>query len=261
MIGAILWGIACWYFGIPCSKSHSLIAGITGGAIAMNGWAGVVPAEWAKVIYGMVFSLVAGFVLGWLFTRLIEWIFKFVQRQAANKLFTIIQDIAAVALSFLHGAQDGQKFMSIAMLGIALSFGSSTPDSSGFPLWIMVICSAAISLGTILGGKRIIKSVGMDMVKLEKYQGCAAELLHDVYASGCESYRHAGVDGPLQHVCHYGRGRREIAQARELVYCEKHAHGVDHHVSGMRLYWIFACENLHDVRLVSATGALVRRSI
>ena len=123
MIGAILWGIACWYFGIPCSKSHSLIAGITGGAIAMNGWAGVVPTEWAKVIYGMVFSLVAGFVLGWLFTRLIEWIFKFVQRQAANKIFTIIQDIAAVALSFLHGAQDGQKFMSIAMLGIALSFG------------------------------------------------------------------------------------------------------------------------------------------
>ena len=143
MIGAILWGIACWYFGIPCSKSHSLIAGITGGAIAMNGWAGVVPAEWAKVIYGMVFSLVAGFVLGWLFTRLIEWIFKFVQRQAANKIFTIIQDIAAVALSFLHGAQDGQKFMSIAMLGIALSFGSSTPDSSGFPLWIMVICPAS----------------------------------------------------------------------------------------------------------------------
>ena len=159
MIGAILWGIACWYFGIPCSKSHSLIAGITGGAIAMNGWAGVVPAEWAKVIYGMVFSLVAGFILGWLFTRLIEWIFKFVQRQAANKLFTVIQDIAAVALS---------------LLGIALSFGSSTPDSSGFPLWIMIICSAAISLGTILGGKRIIKSVGMDMVKLEKYQGCAA---------------------------------------------------------------------------------------
>ena len=131
-------------------KSHSLIAGITGGAIAMDGWSGVVPTEWAKVIYGMVFSSVAGFVLGWLFTRLIEYFFKFVQRRAANKIFTIIQDIAAVALSFLHGAQDGQKFMSIAMLGIALSFGSSTPDSSGFPLWIMVICSAAISLGTIL---------------------------------------------------------------------------------------------------------------
>ena len=64
--------------------------------------------------------------------------------------------------------------MSIAMLGVALSFGSSTPDSSGFPMWIMTVCSAAISLGTVVGGKRIIKSVGMDMVKLEKYQGVAA---------------------------------------------------------------------------------------
>ena len=72
MIGAILWGIFCWFFGIPCSKSHSLIAGVTGGAIALNGLAGVVPAEWAKVIYGMVFSLVAGFFLGWLFVKVIE---------------------------------------------------------------------------------------------------------------------------------------------------------------------------------------------
>ena len=158
MIGAILWGIFCWFFGIPCSKSHSLIAGVTGGAIALNGLAGVVPSEWAKVIYGMVFSLVAGFFLGWLFVKVIEKACTHVNRQAANHAFTGIQDVCAVALSFLHGAQDGQKFMSIAMLGVALSFGNPTPDS----------------LGTIVGGKRIIKSVGMDMVKLEKYQGVAA---------------------------------------------------------------------------------------
>lgn len=174
MIGAILWGIFCWFFGIPCSKSHSLIAGVTGGAIALNGWAGVVPAEWAKVIYGMVFSLVAGFLLGWLFVKIIEKVCTYVNRQAANRAFTGIQDVCAVALSFLHGAQDGQKFMSIAMLGIALSFGNATPDSNGFPLWLMITCSLAISLGTVVGGKRIIKSVGMDMVKLEKYQGVAA---------------------------------------------------------------------------------------
>lgn len=174
MVGAIGWGVICWIFGIPCSKSHSLIAGITGGAIALNGWAGVVPSEWAKVIYGMVFSLVAGFLLGWLFTKIIEKLFHGANRQSANKLFVIIQDLCAIALSFLHGAQDGQKFMSIAVLGIALSFGVSEPSADGFPLWIMIICSAAISLGTAIGGKRIIKSVGMDMVKLEKYQGVAA---------------------------------------------------------------------------------------
>ena len=134
----------------------------------------MVPVEWAKVIYGMVFSLVAGFILGWVFTKAIEALFRSVNRIYANRLFVIIQDLCAIALSFLHGAQDGQKFMSIAMLGVALSFGSSTPDSSGFPMWIMIVCSAAISLGTVVGGKRIIKSVGMDMVKLEKYQGVAA---------------------------------------------------------------------------------------
>ena len=130
MIGAIAWGIVCWIFGIPCSKSHSLIAGITGGAIALNGWAGVVPVEWAKVIYGMVFSLVAGFILGWVFTKAIEALFRSVNRIYANRLFIIIQDLCAIALSFLHGAQDGQKFMSIAMLGVALSFGSSTRAAS-----------------------------------------------------------------------------------------------------------------------------------
>ncbi|MDY4122877.1 MAG: inorganic phosphate transporter, partial [Ellagibacter isourolithinifaciens] len=114
------------------------------------------------------------FILGWVFTKAIEALFRSVNRIYANRLFIIIQDLCAIALSFLHGAQDGQKFMSIAMLGVALSFGSSTPDSSGFPMWIMIVCSAAISLGTVVGGKRIIKSVGMDMVKLEKYQGVAA---------------------------------------------------------------------------------------
>lgn len=174
MLGSILWGILCWFLGIPASKSHMLIAGVTGGAVAMNGWGGIIVAEWAKVIYGMVFSLVAGFLLGWVFVKLIERLCAHMDRRAANRGFTAIQDVCAVLLSFLHGAQDGQKFMSIALLGIALSFGSSEPDASGFPLWLMILCSLAISLGTAVGGKRIIKSVAMDMVTLKKYQGVAA---------------------------------------------------------------------------------------
>ena len=173
MIGSIAWGVFCWWKGIPASKSHSLIAGITGGAIAMNGFAGVVPAEWVKVIYGMVFSLAAGFILGWAAVRVVEWLFSHIDRRKTSTIFVVTQDICAAALSFLHGAQDGQKFMSIAMLGIALSFGTET-SSTDFPLWLMILCSLAISLGTLIGGKRIIKSVAMDMVKLEKYQGVAA---------------------------------------------------------------------------------------
>lgn len=174
MIGSIGWGFFCWFLGIPASKSHSLIAGITGAAIAMNGFAGVVPHEWAKVIYGMLFSLFAGFALGWLCTKLIEFLFNAINRQKANSIAVVIQDICACMLSFLHGAQDGQKFMSIAMMGIMLSFGLPADGSAGFPSWLMILCSLAISLGTLIGGKRIIKSVAMDMVQLEKYQGVAA---------------------------------------------------------------------------------------
>ena len=176
MIGAIVWGVFCWWRGIPASKSHSLIAGITGGAIAMNGFGGVVVGEWMKVIYGMVFSLVAGFLLGWALVKLVEMLFSRFHRLTTRRVFIVIQDVLAAALSFLHGAQDGQKFMSIAVLGIALAFGMESPSSAGFPLWLMITCSLAISAGTFLGGKRIIKSVAMDMVKLQKYQGVAASL-------------------------------------------------------------------------------------
>ena len=174
MIASIGWGILCWFLGIPASKSHSLIAGITGGAIALNGIGAVIVGEWAKVLYGMAFSLVAGFALGWLVVRFIEKVFATVERRRANKTCTVIMDICAVALSGLHGAQDGQKFMSIALLGFTLSFGMENTGDTSFPLWLMIMCSAAISLGTLIGGKRIIKSVAMDMVKLDKYQGVAA---------------------------------------------------------------------------------------
>ena len=176
MIASIAWGVLCWFLGIPASKSHSLIAGITGAAIALNGWAGVVLGEWVKVLYGMAFSLLAGFALGWVMVKLVEGVFRFTNRRRATVICTYIQDVCACALAFLHGAQDGQKFMSIALLGIALSLGMENAGEVNFPLWLMILCSIAMSVGTLIGGKRIIKSVAMDMVTLEKYQGVASSI-------------------------------------------------------------------------------------
>ena len=176
MIGSIIWGVFCWWRGIPASKSHSLIAGITGGAIALNGFSGVIISEWMMVIYGMLFSLLAGFAIGWIVVRLFEQLFKYVNRRKGNDVCVVVQNILAAVLAFLHGAQDGQKFMSIGVLGIALSFGIEDAGSTGFPMWLMITCSLAMSLGTVIGGKRIIKSVAMDMVRLEKYQGVAASI-------------------------------------------------------------------------------------
>jgi len=176
MVASIGWGIFCWFKGIPASKSHSLIAGITGAVIALNGWGGVVPSEWVKVIYGMVFSLVAGFILGWLIVKAIEKLFARVNRRKGNKVCVVIQDICAMALAFLHGGQDGQKFMAIALLGMSLCFGQESAGNATFPLWLMIASSLAMAIGTMIGGKRIIKSVAMDMVSLEKYQGVASSL-------------------------------------------------------------------------------------
>ena len=177
MIGSIGWGVFCWFWGIPASKSHSLIAGVTGGTIALNGLAGVVLSEWMLVIYGMVFSLVGGFILGMATTKIIELLFSGVNRQRGNKVCMVLQDICACALSFLHGAQDGQKFMSIFMLAIMMTAGMGM-DLSGvaMPMWLMIFCAFNMGLGTAVGGERIIKSVGMDMVKLEAFQGFAASL-------------------------------------------------------------------------------------
>lgn len=180
MVSIIVWGVVAWMFGIPTSQSHSLIAGITGAAIALQGGLGGVNGyEWLKVIYGLLISTVLGFASGWLFTRLIKILFRNANRGRANTAFKWAQVIAGAGVATLHGAQDGQKFLSLCMLGVMIAMTGSSDAPEVFPLWAVLMVSFAMALGTALGGKKIIKSVGMDMVKLEPYQGFAACL------SGC----------------------------------------------------------------------------
>ena len=176
-VGIVAWGVGAWVFGIPTSESHALIAGLTGAALAVNGnLDGVNMGEWMKVVYGLVFSTIAGFVAGWLVTKLIRTACRNVNRRNADELFGRLQVIGAAGVALMHGAQDGQKFMSTAMLAIALSAGLGVADMGGFPLWVEVLCAATMAIGTAVGGKRIIKKVGMQMVQMEKYQGFAASL-------------------------------------------------------------------------------------
>ena len=174
MVAIIVWGVVAWAFGIPTSQSHSLIAGITGAAIALQGGLGGINAEqWVKVLYGLVISTCLGFGTGWLFTRLIKKLCERMRRSAVNSFFKWAQIIAGAGVAVLHGAQDGQKFLSLTMLGVMLGV-YGTAEMSGFPLWMVVLVSLTMSLGTAVGGRKIIKSVGMSMVKMEQYQGFAA---------------------------------------------------------------------------------------
>ena len=177
LFAIVTWATAAWWFGIPTSESHALIAGISGAAIALhNGMSGINAAEWVKVLYGLVLSTFLGFSMGWIVVKVTEIIFKRVHRRTTNYIFQNAQVASGAAMAFMHGAQDGQKFMGVFMLGIYLANGQASATNFEIPVWMMLLCSVVMGLGTSIGGYKIIKSVGMDMCKLEKYQGFSADM-------------------------------------------------------------------------------------
>jgi PiT family inorganic phosphate transporter len=177
MVAIVVWGCAAWAFGIPTSESHALIAGLTGAAIALQGGiAGVNLAEWSKVIWGLVLSIAVGLALGFAISRLLRWAFAEITNHQANVLFSKLQVVGAGFGAFMHGAQDGQKFLSTAMLAVMLSTGRSMQGQTSYPVWLMVICAGVLSLGVASGGSKIVSTVGTKVVKMEMYQGAAASL-------------------------------------------------------------------------------------
>ena len=177
LFAIVSWATLAWVFGIPTSESHALIAGLTGSAIALyNSLEGVNGAEWIKVVYGIVISVTLGFGLGWLVCKMVARIFYKADRPKTEPFFRGAQIAGASYMAFMHGAQDGQKFMGVIILCVYMSQGTSLPPDIQIPLWLMLICSVVMAAGTAMGGKKIIKSVGMDMVRLEKYQGFSADI-------------------------------------------------------------------------------------
>lgn len=176
LFSIVVYSVGASIFGIPTSESHSLIAGLTGAAIALGGADGVNMNEWVKVLYGLVLSLGLGFAAGWGVCKVVTLLFANTDRRKSNTFFRWAQIAGAAGMSFMHGAQDGQKFMSIFVLAITLATGVGQADQMILPIWLMFFCALNMGLGTAVGGERIIKSVGLDMVKLEPFQGFAASV-------------------------------------------------------------------------------------
>ena len=142
-------------------RAIALIAGLSGAAIAIqDGIGGINGAEWIKVIYGLVMSLLLGFMIGWIFCKLITIICARMDRRRTDGFFKGAQIFGAAAMSFMHGAQDGQKFIGVLFLGIAFCNGESGVTGLAIPVWLMLLCSLVMGLGTSVGGEKIIKSVG-----------------------------------------------------------------------------------------------------
>lgn len=182
LVAIATWAVLAWLFGIPTSESHALIAGLSGSAIAIQGGiAGINGEEWIKVLYGLVISTILGFGMGFSVTKIIETICRKIDRRKTTKFFKGTQIVGGASMAFMHGAQDGQKFMGVFLLGVSLSNGLTGVSTFSIPLWLMLVCSALMTLGTSIGGYKIIKTVGMKMAKLEVYQGAAA----DISSAGC----------------------------------------------------------------------------
>lgn len=189
MFAIVVWAILAWVFGIPTSESHALIAGLTGGAMALNGVGAIVWNQWLKVIYGIVISIVSGFGLAYIISSLVTVICCKVNRPKTDHFFKGAQIMGAAAMAFMHGAQDGQKFMGIILLCVFTLQGRGIAAASfDIPMWLMIVCSLVMAAGTAMGGKRIIKSVGMNMVKLEKYQGFSADIASSIALAFCSVF-------------------------------------------------------------------------
>lgn len=182
LVAIVTWATVAWAFGIPTSESHALIAGLSGAAIALNSnLSGINFNEWVKVLYGLGLSTVLGFVTGFLAVRTTEGICKNMDKRKTVRFFKHAQIFGGASMAFMHGAQDGQKFMAVFLLGIFLFNGQTNVTTFIVPLWLLILCSSVMGIGTSIGGYKIIKSVGMDMVKLQPHQGFAA----DMAGAGC----------------------------------------------------------------------------
>lgn len=174
MISVVIWAVTAWYFGIPTSESHALMAALLGSGVAVNGsFSSFDPGEWVKVMYGLLLSLFLGFASGFVSSWLTVTAFHGKDKSKSDLFFTRSQIFASALMAFMHGAQDSQKFTGIITLVVTLSGNVVSDDVS--PL-ILLLAPLAIALGTASGGARIIKSVGIDMIKMRKDMGFSADM-------------------------------------------------------------------------------------
>jgi len=172
IIGAIIWDLITWYYGIPSSSSHAIIGGIMGAVIAHAGVAALHGAGLKKIILALVLSPLIGIATGFIFMVIMLWAFRNKSPYGLNKAFRKLQVLSAAFMAFSHGTADAQKSMGVITLAL-VSYGYIA--TFHVPPWVMVACALAMALGTAIGGWRIIKTVGHDFVKLQPVHGFCVE--------------------------------------------------------------------------------------
>ncbi|MBO2454279.1 inorganic phosphate transporter [Actinomadura barringtoniae] len=189
VLGAITWNLITWFFGLPSSSSHALIGGVVGAGLASASlvhWQTVVD----KVAVPMVVSPIVGFVLAYLVMIAILWIFRRAHPGKVSRRFRIAQTLSAASMALGHGLQDAQKTMGIIVLALVTTGHS---DGEGVPLWVILSCAGALSLGTYAGGWRIMRTLGRKVIELDPPKGFAAEATASVVLYAAAYIWHAPI--------------------------------------------------------------------
>ena len=185
LAGAIVWDLITWYVGLPTSSSHALVGGYAGAAIAKAGWQSLIPSGWTKTLVFIVMSPIIGMGLALVISIITLWIFRGFRPARVDKWFRRLQLLSAAAYSLGHGTNDAQKTMGI-IAGLLVAAGYLREFA--IPLWVILAAHAAIALGTLTGGWRIVHTMGSKITKLQPFGGFAAETAGAMTLFGASSF-------------------------------------------------------------------------
>ncbi len=230
LVGAIVWNLITWYFGLPSSSSHALFGGMVGAALAGSTtvyWQGVVD----KIVIPMFVSPVIGLLAGYLVMTAIMWIFRRSNPHKAKRGFRIAQTVSAAGMALGHGLQDAQKTMGIVVMALVIADVEDYGDP--IPVWVKIACALMLSAGTYAGGWRIMRTLGRKIIELDPPQGVRrgdhGRLDH--VRVGVPVPR-ADLDDACHHVVDHGCGGDEAGERRAVGCRAEHHHGVVHHDAG-----------------------------
>ena len=171
LVGAVIWNMITWYFGLPSSSSHALFGGLVGAALAGGitvFWSGVLE----KIVLPMFISPIIGLGLGYLVMCAIMWLFRKSNPHRAKRGFRLAQTVSAAGMALGHGLQDAQKTMGVVVMALTIA---DVHRSDQIPVWVKIVCAMMLSLGTYAGGWRIMRTLGRRIIELDPPQGFAAE--------------------------------------------------------------------------------------
>jgi PiT family inorganic phosphate transporter len=197
IIAAIAWNLATWWLGLPSSSSHTLVGGLVGAAVSSSGWSTVVMAGVIKIVLFIVIAPLLGMIISFFISALVIFLARNHSPSGIDKYFRRLQLLSAAAFSLGHGGNDAQKSMGIIWVALLVTGIVTKNETIRDHMWIVLACQSAIAMGTLLGGWRIVKTMGQKITKLKPFEGFCAETAGALTLFGAT---HFGIPVSTTHV-------------------------------------------------------------